>query len=196
MKKSCRRVIVLGLGLFVLTMFWSQRAEACAACGCSAAKSKAPAKTAKIIPQTTCPVMGGAVNKKLYVDAQGKRIYVCCAGCINAVKKDPAKYIKELEAKGITLDKAPLALCPKCGEIKGTAKCCKLEGRTKCAKCGLLKGSPGCCKFHAGAKTPVTLCPKCGEIKGGNACCKFEGRTKCAKCGLLKGSPGCIISSQ
>ena len=97
--------------------------------------------------QTTCPVMGGKIDKSLYVDHDGKRIYACCAGCIDAIKKDPAKYIKQLEAQGITLDKAPPALCPKCGEIKGSLKCCKPEGREICPKCGLFKGSPGCCKL-------------------------------------------------
>ena len=55
--------------------------------------------------QTTCPVMKGKINKNLYVDYKGKRIYVCCHGCINAVKADPEKYIKEMEKKGISLQK-------------------------------------------------------------------------------------------
>lgn len=70
--------------------------------GADEAKKPAPAPQ----PQTKCPVMGGDINKSLYVDADGKRIYVCCGGCIDAVKKNPQKFIKELEAKGITLDKA------------------------------------------------------------------------------------------
>lgn len=57
--------------------------------------------------QTLCPVMGNEINKKLYVDFQGKRIYVCCKGCIGEVKKDPAKYIAQLEKEGVTLDKTP-----------------------------------------------------------------------------------------
>ena len=57
--------------------------------------------------QTMCPVMGGKVNKSLYADHEGKRIYVCCPGCVNTVKEDPQKYIDQLEAKGITLDTAP-----------------------------------------------------------------------------------------
>ena len=57
--------------------------------------------------ETYCPIMGGKINKKLYVDHAGKRIYVCCAGCLGKVKKDPAKIIKQLEAQGITLDKVP-----------------------------------------------------------------------------------------
>lgn len=57
--------------------------------------------------QTTCPVMGGKINKAEYADVNGKRIYVCCAGCIAKIKADPEKYIKQLEAEGITLDKTP-----------------------------------------------------------------------------------------
>ena len=154
--------------------------------GADGAKDKKKPK-----PQITCPIMGGKINKKLYVDHAGKRIYVCCGGCLAPIKKAPQKYIAKLEAQGITLDRTPVALCPKCGEIKGTAKCCKLEGRTKCAKCGLFAGSPGCCKIPKGTKEPVLLCLKCGEIKGSAKCCKLEGRTKCSKCGLFKGSPGC-----
>lgn len=65
----------------------------------------APKKTVK--KQTTCPVMGGKINKAEYADVNGKRIYVCCAGCIAKIKADPAKYIQQLEAEGITLDKTP-----------------------------------------------------------------------------------------
>ena len=58
--------------------------------------------------QTTCPVMkGNPVNKSLYVDADGCRLYVCCGGCIGAVKADPAKYVAQLKAEGIELEKTP-----------------------------------------------------------------------------------------
>lgn len=57
--------------------------------------------------QTTCPVMGGAINTNIYVDADGKRVYFCCKGCPAEFKKDPAKYISKLEEEGVTLDKAP-----------------------------------------------------------------------------------------
>ena len=60
-------------------------------------------------PQTTCPVMGGAVNTNLYVDAEGYRIYVCCPDCIGKVKADPGKYIKKMQAEGVELQKAPVA---------------------------------------------------------------------------------------
>ncbi|MFA7173469.1 MAG: hypothetical protein WC340_08650 [Kiritimatiellia bacterium] len=63
-----------------------------------------PEQTA--VTQKTCPVMGGAIDKKQYADVKGKRIYVCCAGCIAKIKADPDTYIKKLESSGIALDKA------------------------------------------------------------------------------------------
>lgn len=59
-------------------------------------------------PQKNCPVMGGPVDPKQYVDANGYRIYVCCSGCIAAVKADPAKYIDKMKAEGVELEKTPV----------------------------------------------------------------------------------------
>ncbi|MGM0443916.1 MAG: hypothetical protein ACQEQV_06990 [Fibrobacterota bacterium] len=65
------------------------------------AESSAPAgETADLAEQTVCPVMGNAVNKDLYVDYEGQRIYVCCQGCIKSVRENPEKYIEELRKKG------------------------------------------------------------------------------------------------
>ena len=58
-------------------------------------------------PQTLCPVLGGNVDKQVYVDYQGKRVYFCCQGCDAAFKKDPEKYMKKLQEQGITLEKCP-----------------------------------------------------------------------------------------
>ena len=38
---------------------------------------------------------------------EGKRVYVCCGGCVGAVKKDPEKYLKKLEERGVTPQPAP-----------------------------------------------------------------------------------------
>jgi YHS domain-containing protein len=58
-------------------------------------------------PQTICPVMGGKIDKNVYTDYQGKRIYFCCSGCPADFKKDPEKYMKKLEEQGVVLEKAP-----------------------------------------------------------------------------------------
>ena len=66
-----------------------------------------PALAADPKPQTLCPVLGGNVDKKVYADYQGKRIYFCCQGCDAEFKKDPEKYMKKIQEQGITLEKCP-----------------------------------------------------------------------------------------
>ena len=58
-------------------------------------------------PQTVCPVLGGNIDKNVYVDYQGKRVYFCCTGCDAEFKKDPEKYMKKLQEEGVTLEPSP-----------------------------------------------------------------------------------------
>lgn len=43
----------------------------------------------------TCPVTGEPVNKNLKHEADGQTFYVCCDGCADTVKKNPAAYLKK-----------------------------------------------------------------------------------------------------
>lgn len=43
----------------------------------------------------TCPVTGEPVNKNLKGEVDGQTFYVCCEGCIDTVKKNPAAYLKK-----------------------------------------------------------------------------------------------------
>ena len=58
----------------------------------------------KTKPQATCPVMGGKVNKEIYTDYEGKRVYFCCKGCIGEFRKNPQKYVRAFEEEGIVLE--------------------------------------------------------------------------------------------
>ena len=49
---------------------------------------------------TVCPVSGGKVSGKHFVEYQGKRYGLCCAHCEKEFKKDPEKYIATLEGSG------------------------------------------------------------------------------------------------
>jgi len=55
-------------------------------------------------PQTVCPVMGGKIDKKLFVDQSGKRIYICCEGCREEIEKDFTKIAKKIESEGVQLE--------------------------------------------------------------------------------------------
>ena len=86
-----------------------------------AGESAPPKPQPAAVPQTTCPVLGGKINKDLYADYQGKRVYFCCAGCADEFKKDPAKYVKKLEDAGVTLEKTPAETKSRAAEPGGSA---------------------------------------------------------------------------
>ncbi len=68
-----------------------------------------PALAAESKPQTTCPVLGGNIDKQVYTDYKGKRIYFCCQGCDAEFQKDPEKYLKKMQEQGVTPEAVPAA---------------------------------------------------------------------------------------
>ena len=79
---------VLGLAMFSLL-------------GCKKeTPAAAPAETKDAvsveIEQKTCPVMGGEINKDLFTEYKGKKVYFCCPGCKEQFQKEPEKYISKL----------------------------------------------------------------------------------------------------
>ncbi len=60
-----------------------------------ASMNQAQAKTATV-EQTTCPVMGGPINKDIFIEYEGKKVYFCCNGCPDVFKADPQKYLAKL----------------------------------------------------------------------------------------------------
>ncbi len=78
--------------------------------------------------QTICPVMGGKINKEIYADYQGERIYFCCKGCVDEFLQNPGKYVKKLKDQGITLEKTPLPL-PTEKSPKPQTKCPVMGGK-------------------------------------------------------------------
>ncbi len=57
--------------------------------------------------QTVCPVQHGRINKELYADYQGQRVYFCCPECIPIFKKNPEAYLKRMEQEGVAPEKVP-----------------------------------------------------------------------------------------
>jgi Cu(I)/Ag(I) efflux system membrane fusion protein len=64
-------------------------------------------KTEEAATQTRCPVMGGAINRDLYADYEGQRVYFCCPGCKEPFLKEPKKYLEQMRAEGIRPETAP-----------------------------------------------------------------------------------------
>lgn len=65
-----------------------------------AVEQKAETGTQELQPQTVCPVMGGQIDKSLYIDNDGKRIYICCGHCREELTKNFDKHVKKLAELG------------------------------------------------------------------------------------------------
>jgi YHS domain-containing protein len=51
---------------------------------------------AAAIEQTTCPIMDSPINKALFTEYKGKKVYFCCSGCKEKFEQEPEKYIAKL----------------------------------------------------------------------------------------------------
>jgi len=123
-------LVAMALLIFASALFAQEKEWTCGtgACTVAAAQSK---------PQTKCPVMGGKINKNLFVDVKGYRLYACCTGCVAKLKADPDTYVKKIKANG----EEPVLLAS-----------------LTCA-CGQAKGSPACKVACAGAKKAAVRQP-------------------------------------
>ena len=48
------------------------------------------------IEQTTCPISGDKIDKNVFAEYKGKKVYFCCAQCKAAFEKEPEKYLAKL----------------------------------------------------------------------------------------------------
>lgn len=53
-------------------------------------------EVADVIEQKLCPVMAAEINKELYTEYKGKKVYFCCPGCEEQFKAEPEKYLDKL----------------------------------------------------------------------------------------------------
>ena len=85
--------------------------------------------------QTNCPVRGGEIDKEVFVDVDGKRVYFCCPGCDSKFLKDASANVKKMEKDGIKL---AVAICPVSGDEAEADLSATHAGKTYylcCKKC-------------------------------------------------------------
>jgi YHS domain-containing protein len=94
-------------------------------------------------PQTKCPIKGGDIDKDVFVDVAGKRVFFCCPGCGDKFLKDAAGNLKTMKNHGV---KVAAAVCPVSGEEAEAELSYEHAGNTHyfcCKKClGKFKKSP------------------------------------------------------
>jgi hypothetical protein len=89
---------------------------------CVAEEKAAAEATPAVKVQATCPVAGGAIDKTQFVDANGFRIYACCAGCLAKIKADPDVALAKIRENGETPEAAP---AKKDAGAKKKPRCCE-----------------------------------------------------------------------
>jgi len=52
--------------------------------------------TTATVEQTICPVMENPINKDIYVEYLGKKVYFCCKECEEKFMEEPEKYLDKL----------------------------------------------------------------------------------------------------
>src|SRR3972149_1469438 len=63
----------------------------------TAAGAQAMAAAVAAIAQTTCPVMdGNPIDKNVFTEYKGQKVYFCCPACIDKFKAEPEKYAANL----------------------------------------------------------------------------------------------------
>jgi YHS domain-containing protein len=74
----------------------TKEAQKAATATAEEAKKTATAAAAEI-EQTMCPVMdGNKIDKNVFVEYKGKKVYFCCADCKAKFEAGPEKYIANL----------------------------------------------------------------------------------------------------
>jgi YHS domain-containing protein len=65
--------------------------------------------------QTVCPVTGKEINKDIYLNIQGHRIYFNNPAALDSMKQDPDKYFKKAGEEGVVFENI-LKTCPFTGK--------------------------------------------------------------------------------
>ena len=85
----------------VVFMFGFVGASFAMMCGAGGHEKADAAEASVDAGNTVCPVSGEKIDEKAKAtyEYEGKAYNFCCASCIDEFKKDPAKYIKKIEAE-------------------------------------------------------------------------------------------------
>jgi len=68
--------------------------------GCKKSEPTTPTEPNEVvsaaIEQTTCPIMGNPINKDIFTEYKGKKVYFCCPECKEKFEAKPEEYIAKL----------------------------------------------------------------------------------------------------
>jgi len=83
----------------------SDKPGKCSICGMDLIPQKQEHKAVMVEPtkevasaaeQATCPIMGNPINKDIFTEYKGKKVYFCCPECKEKFEANPEEYIAKL----------------------------------------------------------------------------------------------------
>ena len=97
-RKISLLIAVLFAGLLMFNGCKKSEPEPTAPAAPTAAKvaEDAASQVVQAVEQTECPVMGGAVNKAIFVEYKDKKVYFCCEPCKEKFEAAPEQYVAKL----------------------------------------------------------------------------------------------------
>ena len=91
-----RKQLLAGFLLVCLSLTALTVANGCKKKSEPATSAETEQKTQAVIEQTICPVMAGPINKDIYTEYKGKKVYFCCSGCKEKFEQAPEQYLSKL----------------------------------------------------------------------------------------------------
>ncbi len=64
--------------------------------GCKKSEKRTSTQASIQTEQTVCPITGKPINKDVYTEYEGKKVYFCCPACKSKFEKNPEKYVSKL----------------------------------------------------------------------------------------------------
>ena len=96
-----RKQLLAGFLLVCLSLTALTVANGCKKKSEPATSAETEQKTQAVIEQTICPVMKAPINraqlnKELYTEYKGKKVYFCCPSCKERFEQAPEQYLSKL----------------------------------------------------------------------------------------------------
>jgi YHS domain-containing protein len=136
--------------------------------------------------QTNCPICKMKINKELYADYKGERVYFGCNACPEEFRKNPEKYVKQLKDSGVVLEKTSTDRQEhKHGKMMNKEKMSHMKCNMKNFDCTMNKDN--CKMMKKGEKIDVDC-----KMKKSNCCNKMKNKAMCKKANDKTQSAGVV----
>ncbi len=119
-------------------------------------------KAKAALPKALCPVMHQPIDKSVWIDYRGGKLYFCCQSCVKKFKAHEAKYAAGANLQLVVTGQAQQVACPITGKTIDPQHALKVGGVTVKFCCGVCEKKVA----KAGAEEQIKMVFGTGFNKG------------------------------